>query len=32
MNVFLIPFEEKAMEDVFGDQYVEYKKSVRRWI
>jgi protein-S-isoprenylcysteine O-methyltransferase Ste14 len=27
-----IPFEEKMMEDTFGQEYVDYKKSVRRWI
>lgn len=24
--------EEKYLENIFGDEYLEYKKSVRRWI
>lgn len=27
-----IPFEEKNLERVFADEYLEYKKMVRRWI
>lgn len=27
-----IPFEEKAMERTFGNEYLQYKKQVRRWI
>ena len=27
-----IPFEEKAMERVFGEAYLEYKTQVRRWL
>jgi protein-S-isoprenylcysteine O-methyltransferase Ste14 len=27
-----IPTEEKMMEDLFGQEYLEYKKKVRRWI
>jgi len=27
-----IPFEEKNMEDQFGDQYRHYRKQVRRWV
>jgi protein-S-isoprenylcysteine O-methyltransferase Ste14 len=28
----VIPHEERLLEDLFGDEYLEYKKSVRRWI
>ena len=24
--------EEEFLEGIFGDEYLEYKKSVRRWI
>ena len=27
-----IPPEEKAMEETFGEEYLSYKKRVRRWI
>ena len=27
-----IPFEEQAMERVFGEAYLEYKTQVRRWL
>lgn len=27
-----IPLEEGAMEDVFGERYLEYKRRVRRWV
>lgn len=32
MNFYFIPFEEKFMENIFGNKYIEYKKKVRRWI
>ena len=32
MNYIYIPFEEKLMEQIFGQQYLNYKKKVRRWI
>lgn len=32
IHFFFIPFEEKLMEKTFGKKYIEYKKSVRRWI
>ena len=32
MNLVYIPFEEKLMENLFGKQYFDYKKKVRRWI
>jgi protein-S-isoprenylcysteine O-methyltransferase Ste14 len=28
----VIPYEEHQLEALFGDEYLEYKKSVRRWI
>lgn len=31
-NFWYIPFEEKAAMNQFGDEYHEYKNTVRRWI
>ncbi len=31
-NKFLIPPEEKVLEEKFGQEYMDYKKKVRRWI
>lgn len=31
-NFWYIPFEEKAAEDAFGQDYLTYKNKVRRWI
>ncbi len=31
-NWWYIPFEEMKMEKVFGDQFIDYKKRVRRWL
>jgi protein-S-isoprenylcysteine O-methyltransferase Ste14 len=28
----VIPYEERQLEALFGDEYKEYKTSVRRWI
>lgn len=28
----VIPHEERQLEALFGDEYLEYKRSVRRWI
>jgi protein-S-isoprenylcysteine O-methyltransferase Ste14 len=28
----VIPHEERQLEVLFGDDYLEYKSSVRRWI
>ena len=28
----VIPHEERLLEELFGDEYLEYKCSVRRWI
>lgn len=32
MNFKFVPFEEKLMEQLFGEKYLDYKKKVRRWI
>ena len=32
MEIIFIPHEEKNLEDVFGVEYINYKKKVRRWI
>lgn len=29
---FTIPIEEKNLEEKFGKKYINYKKSIRRWI
>jgi protein-S-isoprenylcysteine O-methyltransferase Ste14 len=31
-NFVLIPSEEKRMDQLFGEQYVEYRQHVRRWL
>lgn len=31
-NYWYIPFEERAMLSKFGDEYIAYRKSVRRWL
>jgi protein-S-isoprenylcysteine O-methyltransferase Ste14 len=31
-ELIYIPFEEKNLEQMFGEQYLDYKKKVRRWI
>jgi protein-S-isoprenylcysteine O-methyltransferase Ste14 len=28
----VIPHEERLLEELFGDEYLEYKRTVRRWI
>lgn len=28
----VIPYEERQLEMLFGEEYLEYKRSVRRWI
>jgi protein-S-isoprenylcysteine O-methyltransferase Ste14 len=32
MNRFQIRPEEAAMEEKFGEEYLKYKRRVRRWI
>ena len=32
IQFFIIPGEERKLENLFGELYREYKKSVRRWI
>ena len=32
MNRFQIPFEEQALERLFGAEYISYKSQVRRWL
>lgn len=32
MNRFQIGPEEKALEALFGDEFIDYKKKVRRWL
>jgi protein-S-isoprenylcysteine O-methyltransferase Ste14 len=31
-NLFIIPLEEKSMEQTLGKQFIEYKQRVRRWL
>ena len=32
LNFLQIKPEEEALLDIFGEEYVEYQKKVRRWI
>ena len=32
INIVYVPFEEKLMKQIFGKQYLDYKKKVRRWV
>jgi len=32
LQFLYIPVEEKEMERIFGNQYIEYKRKVRRWV
>ena len=32
LNLLQIIPEEEALLDIFGEEYIEYKKKVRRWI
>ena len=32
MAGFVIPREEQYLERRFGDEYLDYKRSVRRWV
>jgi len=31
-NLVLIPTEERRMEQLFGEQFIEYRRDVRRWV
>ncbi len=31
-NFVLLPQEERMMEETFGQEYLDYKKEVRRWL
>jgi len=31
-HIAYIPIEEKLMEEKFGEEYINYKKNVKRWI
>jgi len=30
-NLLIIPLEEKRMEHLFGEQFIEYKRRIRCW-
>ncbi len=32
LDVVFIPEEEKSLEETFGQNFIEYKKHVRRWL
>ena len=32
ISLIFIPYEEKKMQDTFGQEYLDYKNSVRRWL
>lgn len=32
MEGIFIPLEERNLEEIFGERYVEYRKKVRRWM
>lgn len=32
LQIKFIPMEEKSMESIFGQEYLEYKHRIRRWI
>jgi len=32
IRIIFIAKEERMMQDTFGDEYLEYKKKVRRWM
>lgn len=32
LDLLFIPFEERKMQRQFGDEYLDYKKRVRRWL
>ena len=32
LNFAFVPWEERRLEAMFGDEYREYQKRVRRWL
>jgi protein-S-isoprenylcysteine O-methyltransferase Ste14 len=32
IRFLFIPFEERKLEETFGQKYLDYKKTVRRWL
>jgi protein-S-isoprenylcysteine O-methyltransferase Ste14 len=32
LNFVVIPHEERELEKVFGNKYLQYKQSTRRWL
>lgn len=32
INATFVPYEEKKLESAFGQEYLDYKKRVRRWL
>jgi len=32
LNRFVIPVEEERLHSVFGNEYKQYQKNVRRWL
>ena len=31
-NFWVVPYEEKYLEKSFGEEYIQYKNGVRRWV
>jgi protein-S-isoprenylcysteine O-methyltransferase Ste14 len=31
-HTLFIPEEERILEEIFGPEYIDYKKRVRRWL
>jgi protein-S-isoprenylcysteine O-methyltransferase Ste14 len=31
-NFYVVPLEEKSMEQIFGERYVDYGRHVKRWL
>ena len=32
INMVFIPYEERRLEQIFGEEYIDYKRQVRRWL